>query len=80
MKYAIGRQRKEDGKPCVTKQNNNTVMFEKIFCQTSPSFEQIFCKGPEHSYIKGRSQQNTHNSPVMFVTHKHFAVLFFLLH
>ena len=27
MKYAIGRQRKEDGKPCVTKRNNRESSF-----------------------------------------------------
>ena len=37
-----GRQRKEDGKRCVT--NVTIKMFEKRFHQTSPSSEQKFCK------------------------------------
>ena len=37
-----GRQRKEDGKRCVT--SVTIKMFEKRFHQTFPSSEQIFCK------------------------------------
>ena len=35
-----GRQRKDDGKPCVT--SLAIMMFEKIFRPASPSSEQIF--------------------------------------
>ena len=35
-----GRQRKDDGKPCVT--SVAIMMFEKNFCPASPSSEQIF--------------------------------------
>ena len=31
---------KKDGKPCVTSMRK--ILLENIFCQTSPSFEQIF--------------------------------------
>ena len=34
------RERKEDGKPCVT--SVTIILFEITFCQTSLSFKQIF--------------------------------------
>ena len=37
--YATGRERKNDGKPCVTK-----ILSEKTFCQTSHSFKHLFCR------------------------------------
>ena len=38
--YAIGRERKEDGKPCVT--SVTIILFETTFRQTALSFKQIF--------------------------------------
>ena len=40
--YATGRERKEDGKPCVT--SVTITLFEITFRQTSLSFKQFFCK------------------------------------
>ena len=51
----VGRQRKEDGKRCVT--SVTIKMFKKRFRQTSPSSEQIFCK-PKYSHVKYISHQN----------------------
>ena len=44
--YATGRERKEDGKPCVI---SVTILLEKLFRRSSPSFKQVFfCKRPEN--------------------------------
>ena len=75
--YAKGRQRKEDGKPCVT--SVTIILFDKTFRQTSPSFKQI-------SLLKTRKQwcqvkittKHANNSGVKFATHKRFALLLFL--
>ena len=44
--YATGRERKEDGKPCVI---SVTILLKKLFRRSSPSFKQVFfCKRPEN--------------------------------
>ena len=48
------------------------ILFEK------PFFKQTFCKRPENRNIKQGSGHNRTNSPVTFITHKHFANLFSL--
>ena len=63
-----GRQRVEDSKPCVT---SMTIIL----------FKRSFCKRSKHSYINNIEHDNEHagNRPVTFVTHKGFAVFFFVL-
>ena len=41
IKHGPGRERKEDGKPCVTSAPT-MILFEKTFRRTSLSFKQIF--------------------------------------
>ena len=58
----------------------DTNFIWKNLPQTSSSFKQIsFCKRPKqiNSWVKITTEHES-NSPVMFVTHKHFAILFFL--
>ena len=40
LTHATGRERKEDGKPCVT--SVTIILFENTFCKTTTSFKQIF--------------------------------------
>ena len=40
LNYATGRERKEDGKPCIT--SVIIILFETTFRQTSLSFKRIF--------------------------------------
>ena len=73
--YTIGPQRKGDDKPCVT--NVTIITFGTFSRQTSPY--RYFCIRPEHRNVKWRiSTKHSSNSPVTFVTHKRFAVLYFL--
>ena len=50
LKYATGRERKDDGKPCVT--SVTLTLFKKTFLQTSPCFKQVFRKRPENTNVK----------------------------
>ena len=60
-------------KPCVSSVTM-IILFEKKLPQTSSSFKQI----RKHKFRK-ITTEHVSDSPVTFVTHKHFAVLFFLL-
>ena len=66
--------------PCVT--SVTIIVFENIFHQTSPCFEQILFAKDQNtvSILEEKSRQNTEviARPVTFVTHKRFTVLFFL--
>ena len=76
-KNATGRERKEDGKPCVT--SVTIILLRQLYFPLNRSF----CKGPENIGVKRRSRQNTQvtalPSPATYVTHKCFAFLFFML-
>ena len=67
-----GRQREEDGKPCVTKRDNNSV-----WKQFSPNFTFLFVKDQNTVVLIEHQHKHAGNRPVTFVTHKRFAVLFF---
>ena len=66
-------------KPCVSSVTI-IILFEEKLPQTSSSFKQIsFCKRPKkiNSWPKITTAHES-NSPVIFVTHKYFAILFLL--
>ena len=69
---------KKNDKSCVT--NETLILFEKNLPQTSSSFKQIsFCKRPKKINSWPRiTTAHESNSPVIFVTHKYFAILFLL--
>ena len=54
--YATGRERKEDGKPCVT--NVTIILFEITLRQTSLSFKQMFLQRPENINVLWGSRHN----------------------
>ena len=47
--YARGREREEDGKPCVT--SDTIILFEITFCQTSLFLNRSFCTKTENSNV-----------------------------
>ena len=67
--YATGRERKEDGKPCVT---SVTILFEKTLRQTSLSFKQMFLQRPENINVKWGSRHNTQVIALSRLSHKRF--------
>ena len=69
--YATGRGRKEDGKPFVT---SVTIIFflKQVFAKLHFRLKRSFCKDPENIAVKTKRASN---SPVLFVTHRSFAVL-----
>ena len=68
--YATGREREENGKPCVT---SVTIILLENFSFLSKDF---FVK--DQKTLMSITTKHAINSPVTFVTHKRFAVLFFL--
>ena len=76
---ANGRQMKEDIKPRVTNASVTMILFDIIFCLTSPSFKQILLsKTRKHDLQARLTKKHASNSPVPFVKHKRFATLFSL--
>ena len=54
--YATGRERKEEGKPCVTRVK--IILFETTFRQTSLSFKRIFFVKTVNVEVRWISRQN----------------------
>ena len=76
---ANGRQMKEDIKPRVTNASVTMILFDIIFCLTSPSFKQILLsKTRKHDCQARLTTKHASNSPVLLVKHKRLAVLFSL--
>ena len=54
------------------------ILLKKRFRRTSPSFKQVFCKNQKTLTQVKITTEHISDSLVTFVTHKRFAVLFFL--
>ena len=54
--HATGRERKDDGKPCVT---SVTIILFEIFRQSLLSFKQIFCKDQKALMLRKKDHERT---------------------